>query len=157
MRKLLLASFAFEIAGNRVTDQRIIAIESTLNEDHEVDQKHAYEVFNLWWQENKTEEQTLIYVICHPTIDGTKQGERPKKTPAPDYGVYSAHPLNELPQEYDDQMSRTMVVDMDGLRTTFQLAFYDFDDRDWIFLDGDTSLLDRTHAKWIDILPFADR
>lgn len=155
MRKLLLASFAFEIAGNRVTDQRIIAIESTLNEDHEVDQKHAYEVFNLWWEGNKTEEQTLIYVICHPTIDGTQVAW--KKAPAPEYGVYEAHPFDEIPKEYQDGMSRLMVIDMDGNRKNFQLAHYDFDDKHWVFHEDDTSLLEKLHAKWMDILPFADR
>lgn len=157
MRKLLLASFAFEIAGNRIDDQRLIAIDSSHSDDHETDRHKACDAFLVWWSENKTEEQKFIYVNCHPTIDGTKQGERPKKTPAPEYGVYSAHPMNELPKEYKDQMSRTMVVDMDGRRTNFQLAFYDFDDRDWIFMEPDTSLLDRTYGKWMDILPFADR
>lgn len=156
MRKLLLASFTFEIAGNRHSDQRLVAIESTINEDHEVDQKNAYEVFNRWWNDYKTEEQTLVSVICHPTIDGTNS--KPKKAPAPGYGVYSAHPMDELPKEYGDSgMSRILVVDMNGKRKDFQLAFYDFDNKAWQFMEPDTSLFEPEFAKWMDILPFADR
>lgn len=155
MRKLCLASFEFKTGAETFKETRLLAIDSTPETPWETDHKLAIDgVFMPWFKQTYTESE-LVYVVCYETIDGTKAL---KKAPVFGYGVYSAHNMNDIPTEYGDSaMSRTMVVDMDGHRMRFQLAFYDFDKNDWVFMEDDTSLLEKKHAKWMDILPFANR
>lgn len=71
---------------------------------------------------------------------------------------YTVHPLSEPPTELQNNdhtlnCSYDMVIDMDGRRKHFQIAWFDFDDKQWHFHEDDTSLLIEKHAKWMDILP----
>lgn len=66
------------------------------------------------------------------------------------------HPLTVVPRRFGDpeqNLSRKVVVDLNGNRQYFVIGWYDFDDEDWTFDHNDISMLEREHAKWMDILP----
>lgn len=152
MRKLLLASFSFKTGEIRFDEHRLVVVDFHVKAEN---MPSIVDHFKKWFESAYPESEWLGGTV-YPSLEITGLVKQ-VKAPAPEYGVYSAHPLNELPEVYNEGMSRQMVIDMDGNRKNFQLSHYDFDQNEWVFAEDDTSLLERDYAMWMDVLPFADR
>lgn len=159
MRKLVLASFSFKTGEIRFDEQRLIVIEIAPNQKEHLEAISAR--FKRWFHAVYPSSE-LLGIVPYTSIDFTGPDEAASEY---DEGRqselgrfdYLAHPLSEVPVYYQGDISRQMVIDMNGKREHFQIGFYDFDENDWMFMEDDTSMLERENAKWMDILPFSDR
>jgi hypothetical protein len=152
MRKLILASFSFKTGENQYTETRLVAVDFKITEatlpvitDHIVD-----------WFKTAYQESEFISCVVYPTLEIyglTADTIKAPNVDIPQIG-YSAHSMFEAPPLFnrEQNLSRKVVIDSNGHRKDFLIGWYDFDSHSWS-IEGDTSLYEERHAKWMDILP----
>jgi len=85
--------------------------------------------------------------LCESVIEPIKPDEHPLN-----HGGW--HGPNELPKDVNEGLSDDVLVDMNGNRKHFQVAWYDFDEKQWQFHVEDTSLFEPENIRW-SYLPMA--
>lgn len=159
MRKLFLASFIYKFEGERTTGHTLVRYHTDPSDTFEFVQRTLCESVTKWFLNKFNPETCELIGVPVPFDTVPDHRFHQYKTDSeivnlPPSG--NAHPLDLHPEKHGDpeqNLSRKVVIDLNGKREHFVIGWYDFDSKRWMFDHDDLSMLEKKHAKWMDILP----
>lgn len=143
MKKLLtLVDYSFKTGDSTFKDYSLVLTEVPLDASDEDVRNEAIRLFKISFAEG-FQESELIYVVAKPTIS---------KDHSTKVIGHIVHRMTEIPpiERKDEQLSKTVLIDLDGRKRNFTLGSYDTLNKHWITQSGDD--VDMKHGVWKDVI-----